>query len=200
MRACWRCIDQRRTVVTSLPLHPALVHLPLGLAFIIPVLALAFAWAVWLSRVRPRAWVVIVALQAVLFGAGFAAMTTGEGEEKRVERVVPAAALKRHEAYAEQFLWGTGLTLGLASLVLIFPGQSARRVLVSGTVAATLVVAALAIRVGHAGGQLVYVHNAGAAYVAGAARSESDAPAPATTRLQSDDDRRGRRTARDKRN
>ena len=58
--------------MTSLPLHPAIVHLPLGLAFVIPALAVGFAWALWTGRVRQRAWIAILALQAVLLTAGLA--------------------------------------------------------------------------------------------------------------------------------
>jgi uncharacterized membrane protein len=161
--------------VTSLPLHPAIVHLPLGLAFLMPLLALGFAWALWSGRVRPRAWLVIVLLQTLLLGAGLVAMTTGEREEERVEFVVPEAALERHEAYAEQFVWATGATLLMALLVLPFRRSTAARMLIGATVVGTAVVCLAAVRVGHAGGQLVYVHNAGAAY----ATSQTDA-APAT--------------------
>ena len=150
--------------MTSLPLHPAIVHLPLGLAFIIPALAAGFAWALWRERVRPRAWLAIVLLQATLLTAGLVAMNTGEREEERVERVVPDAALERHEEYAEQFVWATAITLVLAGLVPIFRNNSIVRAMTLATVVGTLVVAGAAIRVGHAGGQLVYVHNAGAAY------------------------------------
>jgi hypothetical protein len=38
----------------------------------------------------------------VLLGRGLVAMNTGEREEERVERVVPDAAIERHEEYAEQ--------------------------------------------------------------------------------------------------
>lgn len=165
--------------MTSLPLHPAVVHLPLGLAFVMPLLALAFAWALWTRRVRPRAWVAVVVLQALLLAAGLAAMKTGEREEDRVERVVPGQALERHEEYAEQFIWATGLTLLVAVFVLALRRPAAARVALAATVAGTLVVAGSAIRLGHAGGQLVYVHNAGAAYLSSthdtAARTAGDA-------------------------
>ncbi|MGB2715817.1 MAG: DUF2231 domain-containing protein [Vicinamibacterales bacterium] len=153
--------------MTSLPLHPAVVHVPLGLAFVIPALAIGFAWAVWSGRVRLRAWIVIAGLQAVLFGAGLLAMNTGEREEDRVEAVVPDAALDRHEMYAEQFLWATGITLVLAGLVPVLRQRALSKALMSATIAGSLVVAAAAVRVGHAGGQLVYVHNAGSAYAPG---------------------------------
>lgn len=152
--------------MTSLPLHPAIVHLPLGLAFVMPVLAIGFAWALWKGRVRPRSWATIVALQAVLLGAGLVAMNTGEREEDRVDAVVPEAALGQHEALAGQFVWATGGTLVLAALVLVFPRPAAARALATASVVGTLVVTASAVRVGHAGGQLVYTHNAGAAYSA----------------------------------
>ncbi len=168
--------------MASLPLHPALVHLPLGLAFLIPVLALGFAWAIWTGRVRSRAWVSIVALQAVLFGAGWLAMSTGEREEERVEQVVPEAVLNQHEAYAEQFLWLTGLTLGLAATVLVSRHHRATRALVSATVVGTLIVAASALRVGHAGGQLVYGHNAASVYATGGSRAAAATDASRETR------------------
>jgi len=57
----------------TLPLHPAIVHLPLGLAVLMPFIAAGFAWAVWTGRVRPRAWAAVVLLQAVLVGAGVVA-------------------------------------------------------------------------------------------------------------------------------
>ena len=157
--------------MSSLPLHPAIVHLPLGLAFLMPALALGFGWALWTGRIRARGWVAIVALQAVLLAAGLVAMNTGEREEDRVEAVVPDAALETHEQYAEQFVWGTALTLGLTALVLLIPRPGARRAFAAATFVGTVVVMALAIRVGHAGGQLVYVHNAGSAY--GPARAAS---------------------------
>ena len=150
--------------MTSLPLHPAIVHLPLGLAFVMPILAIGFAWALWTGRVRLRAWFVIVALQAVLLGAGLVAMNTGQREEDRVEAVVPDTALEQHEELAEQFVWATGGTLLLAGLVLVLRRPAAARGLATATVLGTVLVTASAIRVGHAGGQLVYKHNAGAVY------------------------------------
>lgn len=178
--------------MTSLPLHPAVVHLPLGLAFVMPALAIGFAWAVWTRRIRPRAWFALVALQALLLGAGLVAMNTGEREEDRVESVVPEAAISRHEAAADQFLWATGATFVLIGLVPVLRRSTATRALTVASVAGTLVVAAMAIRVGHAGGQLVYVHNAGAAYAtASAATAEAAAsgsePTKPTARPTDDD-------------
>jgi uncharacterized membrane protein len=174
--------------MTSLPLHPAIVHLPLGLAFVMPILAMAFAWALWKGRARAGAWAAIVGLQAVLLGAGLVAMNTGEHEEDRVERIVPKAALERHEELAEQFVWATGGTLFLAGLVLVIRRPAVARTLSLATVAGTLAVAASAVRVGHAGGRLVYEHNAGAAYsVPGEGSAVTRTDAAETPSLRRDD-------------
>jgi hypothetical protein len=127
-------------------------------------MAIGFAWAIWTGRVRPRAWIVIAGLQAVLLGAGLFAMNTGEHEEDRVEAVVPDGALHRHEEYAEQFVWAAGITLVFAGLVLVARQRPVPKGLIVATVAGSVIVAAAGVRVGRAGGELVYVHNAGAAY------------------------------------
>ena len=175
--------------MTSLPLHPAIVHLPLGLAFVIPALAAGFAWALWRGRVRPRgAWVAIIALQALLLGGGLVAINTGEREEERVERIVPDAAIERHEEYAEQFVWAVGLTLVAAVLVLAFRKPALVHAMAALTVVGSVVVLAAAIRVGHAGGQLVYAHNAGAAYAATSQQTVSGGESRAVEGRQHPDD------------
>jgi len=177
--------------VTSLPLHPAIVHVPLGLAFVIPPLAAGFAWALWTGRIRPRgAWLAVVVLQTLLLGGGLLAMNTGERDEDRVERVVPDAAIERHEEYAEQFLLAVGLTLAAAVLVMAFRKPAIARAMSVVTLAGSLVVVAAAIRVGHAGGQLVYSHNAGAAYTPSAPHTTRDGvPKTVDAREPAHDDR-----------
>jgi uncharacterized membrane protein len=161
--------------MSSLPLHPAIVHLPLGLAILMPLLAGGFAWALWSGRVRPRAWMAVVALQALLVASGMVAMNTGEAEEDRVESVVQKSAIHQHEEFAEQFVWAAGGTLVLAGLVLVFRQTRVSRGLATAAVIATVAVAGLALRVGHAGGQLVYAHGAASAY-SGAAKTSSAKP------------------------
>jgi uncharacterized membrane protein len=180
--------EHKEITVTSLPLHPALVHVPLGLAFVLPALAIGFSWALWTGRTRSRAWLTIVLLQAVLLGAGLVALNTGQHEEERVEFTVPKAAIETHEAYAELFLWTTGGTLAVAAIVLFLRHPVAIRTLTTVTVLGTFLVAGAALRVGHAGGQLVYVHNAGAAYVsASKASAQAGKDTPVTPLTESRD-------------
>lgn len=150
----------------SLPLHPALVHLPLGLAFVMPFLSLVLAWALWTGRAPRRTWAIVVALQAVLLAGGLVALRTGEAQEDRVEQIVGEAALARHESAAQQFVWASALALALAVVALLLGEGAAMRSSLALTAMASLVVAGLAIRAGHAGGQLVYVHGAAGAYSA----------------------------------
>lgn len=164
--------------MSSLPLHPAIVHLPLGLAFLMPALAAGFAWALWTGRVRPRAWLVVVALQAMVLGAGLLAVNTGEREEDNVQSIVPGSALEQHEQRAEEFVWLAGLTLGIAAVGLVLPWRRASKFAALATVAATIVVTAAAVRVGEAGGRLVYSHNAGAAYSTARTPQQSEVATP----------------------
>lgn len=175
--------------MTSLPLHPALVHLPLGLAFVMPLLALALVIGLWTGRATRGGWTLAVALQTLLLAGGLAALKSGQNEEDRVERIVAEAAIHQHEEYAEGFLWATGFTLiGIVALRALHAGRAARGLSLLA-VAGTLLVAGLALQVGHAGGQLVYVHGAAAAYT-GAAGA---AAAPARVTEQSAEHEREQR-------
>jgi hypothetical protein len=161
--------------MATVPLHPALVHVPLGLAFVLPLVAAGLAVALWRGVLPRRSWLVFVLLQALLVGGAGAALWSGEAEEDRVERVVGDAALHRHEEAAESFLWGAALVLGAGAAVLVGPARAAAAFAVVAF-AGTLAVTALAIRTGKAGGDLVYVHGAAGAYARGAAAPAAAAP------------------------
>jgi uncharacterized membrane protein len=134
------------------------------LAFVMPLVALVLTWALWRGRAPRRTWAIVVALQAVLLAGALVALRTGEAQEDRVERIVGETALARHEAAAQQFVWASAITLALAAAGLLFrEGRPMRAALVL-TALASVVVTGLAVRTGHAGGQLVYVHGAASAY------------------------------------
>lgn len=147
----------------ALPLHAAIVHIPLGIAVAVPWLALGLAIALARGAADKRAWVFVVALQAFVFFGGLAAMNTGEAEEKAVERVVDERWIEEHEHRAEPFVWSAGLTLAVAVGVLLL---GAERLAVGAGVAVlgTFVTLFFAVRVGHSGGLLVYEHGAASAY------------------------------------
>lgn len=144
------------------PLHPALVHFPIVLTFLLPLAAFG---ALWYGRRNPGArtgWMLTTALAGALTASAWVAVETGEGEEELVERVVPDAPLDAHEEAAERFLLLSGGVLLLAGAGLLRGriGTAARLATAAGSVG--LVVAGALV--GHSGGELVYRHGAAAAH------------------------------------
>ncbi len=142
--------------MTNLPLHPVIVHLPMALAVLVPLVGLALAVAIRREWLPLRSWAVVVVLQALLVGSGFVALRTGEEEEERVEHRISESAIERHEEKAEQFLWVAGLTLVIVGGTLVARQPLMAQRLMVGALCATLATAAMGVRVGHAGGELVY--------------------------------------------
>ena len=142
--------------MNDLPLHPAIVHLPLGLAIVAPLLALGIAIAIRRGALPARSWLIVVALQATLFAGGLAALRTGEQEEERVEDRVAESVIDRHEALAERFVWSAGGTLALAAAVVVVRAHPATAALMAATTLATVVTAGSGLQVGHSGGTIVH--------------------------------------------
>ncbi len=154
------------------PLHPALVHLPLGLALATPLLAAGIALTAWRGWLPRRAWMGVVALQALLVAGGAAALLAGEREGERVEKVVGKDPVEAHEERAEAFLWAAGAVLAVSAAVLVAPARVGGP-LMALSLAGMIAVAALAVRTGTAGGELVYRHGAARAYGAGSGEGEA---------------------------
>ena len=170
------------------PLHPAVVHFPIVFAVLAPIFAIGALIAI-LRGSRPLvAWGITTVLVAGLVGSSWLALETGEQQEDTVEAVVPEPAFETHEEAAETFL-GASIAVLAVSLIGFAPrgvGTAARLVATAGTV----VLMGMGYRVGHSGGELVYTHNAGAAYTASAeATDAAGARAPMTERGRASDDR-----------
>lgn len=152
------------------PLHAAVVHFPVVLALLLPVFAVGALIAIRRgTRVR-TAWGLTTAIAATLLAASWASLETGESEERKVEEIVGEAPIERHEEAAQRFFTIVGgvLVVSLAGLAAGRVGSAARMAAAVGSLAAV----AAAVSVGHSGGSLVYVHNAGAAYSAPSATAE----------------------------
>jgi uncharacterized membrane protein len=150
--------------MSLLLLHPKLVHLPIALAVVVPLVALAVIVA-WRRNLLPRrAWLLVVGLQALLVGGGLLAMQTGELDEEPVERVVAERHIETHEEAAERFVWGGTALLGLMGLAGLLRGENAARRTATAATAGSLLVLLLGYQAGAAGGRLVYEHGAASSY------------------------------------
>jgi uncharacterized membrane protein len=146
--------------------HPKVVHVPMALGVLMPLVAAGLLVAWWRGWLPRRAFAIAVALQAILFASGLVAMRSGESEEDRVEKAVPEAAIEAHEEAAEVFVWAGGGVLAVMGLALVLGS----RAVAAAATAGTLVVLALGVRTGQAGGSLVYEHGAGGIASASPAR------------------------------
>lgn len=148
----------------DIPLHPMLVHLPLGLAIVLPFAVGALLWRARFAAEPGAAWRPAVALFLVLALAATAAVLSGHRDEEVVEGVVREAALETHEDRADAFLWLAWAGVA-ASAVGLFRGAAGRLARPLAGVLSLLLFAG-AFYVGHAGGVLVYSEGAAQVHVA----------------------------------
>lgn len=163
----------------AVPLHPAIVHLPLGAALVVPLVALGLTVALWRGRWPTGVWSIVVGLQLLIVGGGWLSLRTGEEAEHVVRRALPEtrSAIHEHEERAEAFMGGAVAVLLLSAGVLVVQKKPAlARGLTVATTVGSLVVAGLGVNAGKAGGELVYEHNAASAY-----STSARAPAPTAT-------------------
>jgi uncharacterized membrane protein len=156
------------------PLHPAVVHLPIALAVLMPLLAGVGTFAIANGFVPARTWLVAVLLQVSLAGSAWLAVETGEADEERIERIVAEQHIEAHEEAAERLLIAAGVATLLVAAGLL-PDRLGSACRVIGTLASLGVLAA-AVAVGHSGGELVYRHGAANAYTASSAESREHGP------------------------
>lgn len=136
------------------PLHPAIVHFPIVLMFVAPLVA---GWAIWRMRMPEsgaRVWLVVPVLLAAVAVSSFVAVRTGEDGEDFAEQFVDHDTVEEHEEQGTQFMW-----FALASVVIaaagFLPGRAGlgMRILTLVVVVTGVV---LVTRTGHSGGTMVY--------------------------------------------
>ncbi|MFN8582557.1 MAG: hypothetical protein U0163_16480 [Gemmatimonadaceae bacterium] len=147
------------------PLHAAIVHFPVVLAVLLPLVAIGALIAIRRGARPLTAWGITSGVAAALLLASWVSLETGEAEEEKVEEVVSEGAIGRHEEAAQLFTMVAGgvLLLTVAGLAKGRIGTGMRTVATIGT----LGVVAAGVNVGHSGGQLVYRFGAASAYAAG---------------------------------
>ena len=173
--------------MNTLPLHPAVVHVPLGLALVMPILLAGLLWAIVTHRLPGKAWLVALVLQGVVLGAAALALRTGEQDEDRVEARVGEARIEAHERAAQAFTVAAGGTFLAAALALVLR-ERRRPFLTAGgaSVALSVAMLALGIQTGHRGGLLV--HGGTGLTAPGGGQGEGDEQAAGQEPSDQDDD------------
>lgn len=96
------------------PLHPQLVHLPIALGLLMPLLALALALFLRRAPERWRLWALVIVFQLLASVTAWLALTSGEADARRVaEEARLRPALADHRAAGERYF-----VLSLAAVVL----------------------------------------------------------------------------------
>ncbi len=168
----------------DLPLHPKIVHLPMALAVLMP-LVFGGALLSWIRGWLPRqAFGVALALQLALVASGFASLRSGEVDEEVAERVVSHELIHEHEEAGEVFFAaGMAVLLAAGAAVALKREPLARGLAVLAFIG-SFVVLGLGVRAGHLGGELAYRHGAASAFREGT----TGAPTPSRPSAQMDDD------------
>jgi uncharacterized membrane protein len=140
--------------------HPAIVHVPLGLAIVMPLLAAVLAVAIWRGRLPRSAFAVVAGLQLLLVSAGLVALRLGHADAEGAERVAPEQVVDAHEEAAEAFEW---VAIGVLVAAVVALAAPPRRFPALGALvtAGAVATAALGVNAGAKGGELVFRHGAG---------------------------------------
>lgn len=153
------------------PLHPKLVHVPLGLAVVLPLILLVLLVTIRRDLLAARCWWLGVGLAALLAASAGLAVRTGDADSDRVEAVVPESFVDEHEEAGERMLVSAIVAAAIAAAGGLVRDRSARVATQAAAVLSTLVTLVLGIRAGGLGGALVYKHGAAAVYAPGPATS-----------------------------
>ena len=148
----------------QVPVHPLIVHFPMVLTFILPVLIVILAYMIKVNKMTPKGWLIIIGMQLAVVISGYISLETGETEEHRVEKVVSKKLIHEHEEAAEIFVGVSVVALVLSIGTFFLRKELGFRVQMIVALI-TVVAGYLAYRTGLLGGELVYKHGAAEAYM-----------------------------------
>lgn len=146
-----------------MPLHPAIVHFPIALTFLLPVLVLIFAWAIRAGKMSKELWLVVIGLQVLITVSGYVSLETGETDEEKVSAIVGKELINKHEEAAEIFVGMTVISLA-SGIVVWFLQPAFQDRARFGVVILSLLPVFFAWRTGHLGGNIVYRFGGGSAH------------------------------------
>ena len=145
----------------ELPMHPKMVHVPMALCILMPMIAMLIWFGVRRSWFTPRVWLIAAVLQGATLAGGLAALNSGQDDGEKVEGYASEQALSTHESRAYWFLYVAGGNLVLCGVTFLLQRDRYRQQILGAVAIAGLFAGSYAgYRVGDAGGRLVYVGNA----------------------------------------
>ena len=168
----------------NIPFHPVIVHFPIALTFILPLLILVFAFMIKQNKMSPQAWLIIIGLQLMTTVTGYVAMESGEEAEDVVEKVLDKKLIHEHEERAEIFVGSTVVSLVL-SVAAFFLRKEFQFILKLAVCLISLVSGFLVYRTGESGGELVYRYGAASAYASQDKMSQGLLPTPGANTSES---------------
>lgn len=178
--------------MVEVPFHPQIVHLPLALSVVLPLLALAVIICIRKQKFSSHVWILVACLQVLTTGSGYLAMETGEDDERAVGALVGKPLVHAHEERAEMFV-AISVAASVVAVATVVVKASAQFYLMLVALVLMLGQSALGWRTGHSGGELIYVHKAANAHVSAAppvVEEESDEPEYAADETNEDEDER----------
>jgi uncharacterized membrane protein len=141
------------------PFHPQLVHLPIALGLLAPLLALACLWGLRRAPDRWRLWSLVIVFQLLTSVTAWVALTSGESDARRLEaKPELREALAEHRAAGERY-FVLSLAAVLCALLAYKPTPRSPS-LRAATVALQFVLAALLIETAFRGTYLAHVRGA----------------------------------------
>ena len=148
-----------------LPMHPKLVHIPMALCVLMPMIAILIFVGIRRDWFTPKAWLIAAFLQTATLVGGLAALKSGEDDGEKVEGYASEEALEEHEHRAYWFLYVAGANTLLCGVTFFLQRDRVRQQLLAVFTIVGLAAGGYAgYRVGDAGGRLVYVANASDAH------------------------------------
>lgn len=142
-------------MLSGMPLHPLVVHIPIAFALTSPILGIAALVMTRRGNSSRSIWVLNVVWQVLLAASTYGAMAAGEIDRGRVEERVGKDLVDWHERAATIVLISSIASAALAALAAKKGGvfEGALIVLQFGILTAAVIT-------GKLGGELVYVHGA----------------------------------------
>ncbi len=145
----------------SLPNHPKIVHVPMALCLLMPMVGMLIWFGVRRDWFTPRVWLIAAFLQGATLAGGLAALQTGGEDGEKVEGYASEEALTTHEDRASWFLYVAGANFLLCGVTFLLQRDRGLQQRIGAFAIVGLLAGTYAgIRVGDAGGRLVYIGNA----------------------------------------